>query len=226
MSELMQVFKRVLSHSTVELGQMHLAFERVDEKALADTGRFLAAVDASSTWWRGDFLNAYRDHVFARERKAGASSEAAAERANEAIREMLKADTEDPEKWLLAMRLAGFYPRATRRRLSARHHVEAMVGSEGDQRAAQQWLDLALEEGMTVPDLRQKIRAERGRFANDGRSPTGNGYSAVFGFARFVKQERRRTYTKEQARAVLDDLRPLVIEAEAWVAELERFTQS
>lgn len=221
MSQALELVRKVLAEPSVEFGQLYLRIDDLNEKSLSETGRCLSSIDASMTWWLGDYMVFYSKHVMEREKKAGAPQEVAEGRANDALREMLVREGGEEERWINAFKLAQFFPAQKRRKLSSKHHIEAMAAADGDLSAAQGWLDLAMKENLSVPDLRQKIRGARAKYLPDGRERTGNGYSAVFNFARFVRQESQRSYDPAQAKAVLQDLSEIIRMAQAWQAQLE-----
>jgi len=105
------------------------------------TGRQLAGVLSSSSWWLGDWLLFGREHYSDRYERAAQASE-------------LQYQTLRNYAWV-----AGRYPVCRRRpELSFQHHAEIAALAVEEQ---ERWLQLAQAQGWSVRRLRAAVRAAR-----------------------------------------------------------------
>ena len=174
--------------------------EGMGEPRLREIGAMLAQIEGSKNWWVGDFICCLQKR----------KGELYTEEHAEAFGLM-------PGTVRIYRMVAAFFPAAKRYPdLSFGHHFEALAGAEGSVAAAQAWLKNARKEGWTVAQLRAQVRRSKAEYQPDGNGPTGDGYAAIMDAVRFASQRLKHLddYTPESARAVLEDMKPILEFAE------------
>jgi len=158
-------------------------------------GFLIADVADGTDWWRSDYLAEIKARYGA-DKAAKASQSLGIEQASFEFFSNIAA------MFPLALRIDG---------LTFAHHSEAMLGCKDDPESALSWLQQAKTNEWTVSQLRRELRQAHASYKQDGRKPTGTGYSAVTDAERWActQIEKANEYTPERARAVLLDLTKL-----------------
>ena len=167
-------------------------------KQLGLIGDFLSCVTDSAEWWRADYIKALaeRDQLKDHAKARATCLEHGIEQGT----------------FEFFLSIADMFPPSVRTEgLSFDHHREAVIGTNGSPLEARQWLAKAQAEGWTVPELRKALRQANATYHQDGRKPTGNGYSALVDAERWARTQEKeiKSYTPERAQAILSDIKHL-----------------
>lgn len=190
----------------------------VDEATLLHAGAFLDQVEASRAWWHGDYLLAYCEFRLAQEsatlRKEAQADPAMVQRLYRRYTaersDIAKVEVDTLHEW---RNVADFYePLRRRSELSNRHHVEAMQAAGDDSAVADNWLDQAIENRWSVPQMRAAIRKAKHSAAEPDEPLPQVTQQELFACARWARTVTKRVDDMdiEEAKQLLSDLQPIL----------------
>lgn len=190
----------------------------IDEDTLIHAGTFLAQVEGCRAWWWGDYLLAYcafrleqEDKPLRDEAKRDPKMCQRLYRRYTAERsDVARVDIDTLHEW---RNVCDFYEMPRRRGdLSNEHHREAMYAAEGDAAIADQWLESAIENKWTVPQMRAAIRRSKQTESEPDEPLPEMHQQELFACARWSRAAIRRVPTMDtgEARQLLADLQPIL----------------
>lgn len=179
---------------SVELGSNYLTLsEDITEEEIAQAYVKLRSVNGSMQWYLGDFFNQIEMSL------------------GEAIaHQMLEAFAVGERSAYDACKVARSIPVKYRKpSLSFSHHLIAVVECD-DLSSALEWLDVAVEKGLSGAGLRQAIRLDRqSKFKRPG-ARLGNNYRPVYQALACIKQVDAASLPAADRSALRADLKPLI----------------
>lgn len=205
-----------------KFSRVGLRLEHLDEATLLHAGAFLQQVEGCRAWWWGDFLLALcrfrlsqEDGSLRDEAKRDPKLEHRLfRRYTSEHGEVARVDVDVMHDW---RNISAFYDLPRRRgELSNTHHLEAMQAAEGDNTIADDWLDKAINNRWTVPQMRAAIRRAKQQGAEPYEPMPEVHQQELFACARWSKAVAKRVPDMgiSEAEQLLRDLQPIVLLAQ------------
>jgi hypothetical protein len=195
-----------------------LVLDVVNEETLLHAGVFLAQVEGCRSWWWGDYLLAYcgfrleteGDSLRDEAKRDPAMRQKLFRRYTAEREDVAHVDVKTLNEW---RDTADFYKVARRRaELSNQHHVEAMQGADGDEAIADEWLDKAVANHWTRPQLRAAIRRSKQSLSEPDEPMPQFMQQELFACARWARTTSKRVDDMQtnEAQQLLVSLQPIL----------------